>query len=58
MRKLEQLEERIMEDMVQDIGASEDPVDQFKAIERYQKFITARKERQTGDSLCPPKDSK
>jgi len=41
-RKLEELEETLMEDFVQDIAGSQDPVDQFKAIERYAKFVEAR----------------
>jgi hypothetical protein len=44
-RKLEELEETLMEDFVQDIGGSQDPVDQFKAIERYAKFVEARAAR-------------
>ena len=44
-RKLEELEESLMEDFVQDIGGSQDPVDQFKAIERYAKFVEARSVR-------------
>ena len=49
-RKLEALEEKLMEDMVNDIGGSEDPVDQFKAIERYHKLILARKDRLQGEA--------
>ena len=48
--KLEQLEEKLMEDMVNDIGGSDDPVDQFKAIERYHKLILARKDRLQGEA--------
>jgi|TARA_R110002126_G_scaffold165242_1_gene313102 hypothetical protein len=44
-RKLIELEESLMEDFVQDIGGSQDPVDQFKAIERYAKFVEARSSR-------------
>ena len=44
-RKLEQLEETLMEDFVQDIGGRLEPVDQFKAIERYAKFVEARAAR-------------
>jgi len=44
-RKLDELEETLMEDFVQDIGGSQDPVDQFKAIERYAKFVEARSSR-------------
>jgi hypothetical protein len=49
-RKLEILEEKLMEDMVNDIGGSDDPVDQFKAIERYHKLILARKDRLQGEA--------
>ena len=49
-RKLEVLEEKLMEDMVNDIGGSDDPVDQFKAIERYHKLILARKDRLQGEA--------
>jgi hypothetical protein len=49
-RKLEALEEKLMEDMVHDIGGSDDPVDQFKAIERYHKLILARKDRLQGEA--------
>ena len=49
-RKLEVLEEKLMEDMVNDIGGSDDPVDQFKAIERYNKLILARKDRLQGEA--------
>ena len=49
-RKLEALEERLLEDMVNDIGGCEDPVDQFKAIERYHKLILARKDRLQGEA--------
>lgn len=45
MRKIETLEERLMEELVNDIGAEEDPVEQFRAMERYHKFVQARGER-------------
>jgi hypothetical protein len=48
-----------MEDLVNDIGGSEDPVEQFKAIERYHKFVAARRDRQLGEAPCSSKtDSK
>jgi hypothetical protein len=42
MRNVEKLEESLLEAMISDISGSNDPVDQFKAIERYQKFVAAR----------------
>lgn len=50
-RALTKLEERLMEDMVKDIGGSNDPVDAFKAIERYREFCKARTTRLEGESL-------
>lgn len=50
-RKLEQLEETLMEAFVEDISGSQDPVDQFKAIERYAKFVEARAAR-INSELC------
>jgi len=52
-RKLEALEERLMEDLVQDVGGSEDPVEQFKAIERYMSFVKARATRMEGERCLP-----
>ena len=49
-RKLEVLEEKLMEDMVNDIGGSDDPVDQFNDSERYHKLILARKDRLQGEA--------
>ena len=51
MRKLEVLEERLMEELVNDIGAEEDPVEQFRAMERYHKFTQARGERIRSEAL-------
>jgi hypothetical protein len=51
MRKLETLEERLMEELVNDIGAEEDPVEQFRAMERYHKFTQARGERIRSEAL-------
>jgi len=45
MRKLETLEERLMEELVNDIGAEEDTTEKFRAMERYHKFTQARGER-------------
>jgi hypothetical protein len=45
MRNLEKLEENVMEALVCDIRDCEDPVDQFKLIERYAAFCNARAKR-------------
>ena len=34
-----------MEDLLNAIGSEEDPVEQFRAMERYHKFTQARGER-------------
>ena len=44
-RKVEMTEERVMENILNEIGGSDDPVDQYKAIERYDKFVEARSKR-------------
>jgi hypothetical protein len=51
MRKLETLEERLMEDLLNAIGSEEDPVEQFRAMERYHKFVQARGERLRSESV-------
>lgn len=51
-RELTRLEENLMEDMVKDISGSNDPVDAFKAIERYREFCKARTTRLEGESLA------
>ena len=44
-RKVEISEEKVMENILNEIGGSDDPVDQYKAIERYDKFVEARSKR-------------
>jgi hypothetical protein len=44
-RKVEMTEEKVMENILNEIGGSDDPVDQYKAIERYDKFVEARSKR-------------
>lgn len=44
-RQLENHEEQVMEALVLDIRDCQDPVDQFKLIERYNAFCTARATR-------------
>jgi hypothetical protein len=51
MRKLEVLEERLMEELVNDIGAEEDTTEKFRAMERYHKFCQARGERIRSEAL-------
>lgn len=41
-RNLENYEETVMEALVLDIRDCQDPVDQYKLIERYAAFINAR----------------
>jgi hypothetical protein len=45
MSNLERYEEEVMEAMVKGIRDCPDPVDQFKLIERYQAFVSARAKR-------------
>jgi hypothetical protein len=44
-RDLEHNEEQVMNALVLDIRDCQDPVDQFKLIERYNAFVTARAKR-------------
>ncbi len=44
-RELEHYEEQVMAALVMDIRDCQDPVDQFKLIERYNAFVTARAKR-------------
>ena len=53
-RKLETTEEQVMQSILNEIGGSHDPVDQYKAIERYDKFVEARSKRLRSES--PAKD--
>jgi hypothetical protein len=50
MRNLETYEEQVMEALVRDILDCQDPVDQFKLIDRYSKFVEARSRRIEGES--------
>ena len=54
-RILEQLEEEMMIAMLKDIAGSQDPIEQFKGIERYHKFILARKDRLQSEAVMPNK---
>lgn len=44
-RNLDNYEEAVMEALVKDIHNCDDPVDQFKLIERYNAFVSARAKR-------------
>lgn len=49
-RKVEQLEEQILEALLQDIaGCENDPVDMFKSLERYKLFNEGRQARSYAD---------
>lgn len=50
-RELEQFEEQVMCALVCDIRDCQDPVDQYKLIERYNAFVNARAKRQEGEAL-------
>ena len=50
MRNIETYEEQVMEALVRDILDCQDPVDQFKLIDRYSKFVEARSRRIEGES--------
>lgn len=50
-RELENNEERVMNALVLDIHDCQDPVDQFKLIERYNAFVTARAKRLESEAL-------
>lgn len=50
MRNLDTYEEAVMEALVKDIHDCEDPVDQFKLIERYNAFVSARAKRLESES--------
>lgn len=50
-RKVEMTEEKVMENILNEIGGSDDPVDQYKAIERYDKFVEARSKRLRSETI-------
>ena len=52
-RILEQLEEELMIAMVKDVAGSQDPIEQFKGIERYHKFVAARSVRLQSEHTLP-----
>lgn len=54
MKEIEQLEQTLIIAMLKDIAGTNDPVEQFRAIERYDKFIGARAKRLDTDSFYIP----
>lgn len=50
-RQLETHEEEVMNSLVMDIRDCQDPVDQFKLIERYNAFVTARAKRLESEAI-------
>lgn len=45
MRNIETYEENVMETLLEEILECDDAVDQFKLIERYNAFVSARAKR-------------
>jgi hypothetical protein len=45
VRNVEEMEETVLEQMLERIEQAQDPVDQYKAVERYHAFIKARGDR-------------
>ena len=50
-RNLENYEEVVMEAIVLDIRDCQDPVDQYKLIERYAAFVNARARRLESEAV-------
>lgn len=51
MKQIEELELSLITAMLKDIAGTNDPVEQFRAIERYSKFIEARANRIESETL-------
>lgn len=49
IKQIEDTEHELILSMLKDIGGTNDPIEQFKAIERYHKFVVARANRIDGD---------
>ena len=54
MNKIEELEIALITAMLNDIAATNDPIEQYRAIERYAKFVEARCKRVNVDGLPMP----
>lgn len=55
MKQIEELEVSLITAMLKDIAETNDPVEQYRAIERYAKFIEARSIRIESDAPCSRK---
>ena len=51
MTKIQKLEDEIIITMLNSIASTTDPVEQYRCIERYYKFIEARRIRTMGDPM-------
>lgn len=52
MNDIDQMEKQLIVEMLQDIQQANDPVEQFRGIERYHKFVEAREIRVATDASC------
>jgi hypothetical protein len=50
MKNIEEIELMLITSMLKDIAGTNDPVEQYRAIERYAKFIEARAVRIESDA--------
>lgn len=55
MNDIENLENELLMDLLQDIRGTNDPVEQYRAMERYHKFVEARSIRMLSDAPCSGK---
>lgn len=55
MTTIEKLEEELMIGLLRDIQGTNDPVEQYRAMERYYKFVEARAIRVDTDAACSGK---
>jgi len=55
MQDIENLENELLMELLQDIRATNDPVEQYRAMERYHKFCEARAIRVATDAPCSGK---
>lgn len=51
MTKIQELEDQIIIAMLNSIASTSDPIEQYRCIERYYKFIEARRIRTMGDPI-------
>lgn len=55
MKNIEEIELMLITSMLKDIAGTNDPVEQYRAIERYAKFIEARAVRIESDAASSRK---